>query len=144
MKLNKKCIVFLFFVSLRRILLVFAITTMKRTILLLLTALSLTAQAQIGQFFPSDRFSSSLVSDICQDRLGSLWVATDYGLNKFDGYRFAYYLHQEGDDNSMRVNGVVSLLCDKEGRLWVGTDVGISLISNGTVTNIKELSRVLG
>ena len=132
MKLNKMCIVCLFFVSLSPIFISFTITTMKRTILLLLTALSLTAQAQIGQFFPSDRFSSSLVSDICQDRLGSLWVATDYGLNKFDGYRFAYYLHQEGDDNSMRVNGVVSLLCDKEGRLWVGTNHGLDRYDEAT------------
>ena len=29
---------------------------------------------------------------------------------------------------------------DRQGRLWVGSDVGISLISNGTVTNIKELA----
>ena len=28
---------------------------------------------------------------------------------------------------------------DRLGRLWVGSDVGISLISNGTVTNIKEI-----
>lgn len=28
---------------------------------------------------------------------------------------------------------------DRQGRLWVGTDVGLSLISNGTVTNIREI-----
>lgn len=28
---------------------------------------------------------------------------------------------------------------DRQGRLWVGSDVGISVISNGTVTNIKEI-----
>ena len=28
---------------------------------------------------------------------------------------------------------------DRQGRLWVGSDVGLSLISNGTVTNIREL-----
>ena len=28
---------------------------------------------------------------------------------------------------------------DRQGRLWVGSDVGVSLISNGTVTNIREL-----
>ena len=134
MKLNKKCIVFLFFVSLRRNLLVFAITTMKRTILLLLTALSLTltARAQIGQFISSDRFSSSLVSDICQDRQGSLWIATDYGLNRYDGYRFSYYLHKNNDPNSMRVNGVVSLLCDNEGRVWVGTNHGLDRYDDAT------------
>ena len=29
---------------------------------------------------------------------------------------------------------------DRLGRLWVGSDVGISLISNGTVTNIRDLA----
>ena len=28
---------------------------------------------------------------------------------------------------------------DREGRLWVGSDVGLSVISNGTVTNIREI-----
>ena len=107
---------------------------MKRTILLLLTVLlvMLTGQAQTGQFIPSDRFSSSLVSDICQDRLGSLWIATDYGLNRYDGYRFSYYLHQDNDANSMRVNGVVSLLCDNEGRVWVGTNHGLDRYDDAT------------
>ena len=28
---------------------------------------------------------------------------------------------------------------DRQGRLWVGSDVGLSLISNGTVTNIRDI-----
>ena len=28
---------------------------------------------------------------------------------------------------------------DRQGRLWVGSDVGLSVISNGTVTNIREI-----
>ena len=100
---------------------------MKRAILLLLSTVFFAAvmMGQAGQFIPSDRFSSSLVSDLCQDRMGSVWVATDYGLNKFDGYRFAYYLHDDKDPSSITVNVVVTLFCDKEGRLWVGTNRGL-------------------
>ena len=29
---------------------------------------------------------------------------------------------------------------DNQGRLWVGTDVGLSVISNGTVTNIRDIA----
>lgn len=29
---------------------------------------------------------------------------------------------------------------DRQGRLWVGSDVGLSLISNGTVTNIRDIA----
>ena len=81
--------------------------------------------AETGHYYSSDRFSSSLISSICQDRQGSIWIATDYGLNKFDGYRFATYLHKNGDENSLGVNAVVSLLSDREGRLWVGTNKGL-------------------
>ena len=107
---------------------------MKRAILLLLSTVFFAAvmMGQAGQFIPSDRFSSSLVSDLCQDRMGSVWVATDYGLNKFDGYRFAYYLHDDKDPSSITVNVVVTLFCDKEGRLWVGTNRGLDRFDDAT------------
>ena len=83
------------------------------------------ATAQTGHFFSSDLFSSSLISSICQDHQGSVWIGTDYGLNKFDGYHFASYLHSDDQPSSLAVNVVVSLLCDREGRLWVGTNRGL-------------------
>ena len=109
---------------------------MRRTILLLLLTILYAGSifGQAAQFFPSDRFSSSLVSDLCQDQMGSVWVATDYGLNKFDGYRFAYYLHDDKDPSSINVNVVVTLFCDKDGRLWVGTNRGLDRFDPATET----------
>ena len=81
--------------------------------------------AQTGQFIPSERFSSSLISSMCQDRYGSLWIATDYGLNRFDGYRFEVFLHDDNNPQSICNNVAVSLLSDRQGRLWVGTNRGL-------------------
>ena len=81
--------------------------------------------AQRGQFFPSDHFSSSLISDICQDGVGAIWIGTDYGLNRFDGYHFQTYLHDDADSTSMVTNVVTRLLCDRDGHLWVGTNKGL-------------------
>ena len=81
--------------------------------------------AQRGQFFSSDHFSSSLISDLCQDKLGAIWIATDYGLNRFDGYHFQAYLHDAADSTSMVANVVTTLLCDNDGLLWVGTNRGL-------------------
>ena len=81
--------------------------------------------AQRGQFFSSDHFSSSLISDLCQDSIGAIWIATDYGLNRFDGYHFQTYLHDDADSTSMVTNVVTTLLCDRDGRLWVGTNRGL-------------------
>ena len=83
------------------------------------------AFGQTGLFFPSDRFSSSQISALCQDQVGSIWIGTDYGLNRFDGYYFAPYLHNDADTTSLSYNVVVSLLCDSEGRVWVGTNRGL-------------------
>ena len=101
--------------------------TKKSIILLIVTGLMMALQgyAQRGHFIPSERFSSSLISDICQDQQGSLWIATEYGLNKYDGYQFYTFLHDEGDTTSLQANVVVSLLCDRDGQLWIGTNRGL-------------------
>ena len=88
--------------------------------------------AQNGHLFPSDRFSSGLISDLCQDRQGSIWIATDYGLNRFDGYHYQTFLHDDADTTSLAINVVVSLLCDSKGRLWVGTNHGLDRFDMGT------------
>ncbi len=83
------------------------------------------AVGQTGHFIPSEFFSSGLISSICQDRYGSIWIATDYGLNRYDGYRFQTFLHHDDDPWSLCDNTAVSLLCDRKGRLWVGTAHGL-------------------
>lgn len=81
--------------------------------------------SQVSHFFPAERFSSGLINDICQDKYGFIWIATDYGLNKFDGYRFTTYLNQTKDSTSLQSNMVGCLFCDAEGNLWVGTSKGL-------------------
>ena len=100
---------------------------MKKTAVILLIFLLAVARAaaQMGTFIPSDRFSSSLIANLCQDRYGYIWIATDYGLNRFDGYHFETFLHHEDDPKSICNSVVVSLLTDREGRLWVGTNRGL-------------------
>lgn len=88
--------------------------------------LCLRAFGQTGQFIPSERFSSGLINDVCQDSYGYIWIATENGLNKFDGYRFTTYLSHPDDSTTLNSNIVTSLYCDKQGQLWVGTRIGLS------------------
>jgi signal transduction histidine kinase/DNA-binding response OmpR family regulator len=100
---------------------------MKQLLLsLLLAIITLTTYGQTGFFFPSDRFSSGLINDICQDKYGYIWIATENGLNKFDGYRFTTYLSHPDDSTTLGSNIVTKLYCDKKGQLWVGTRIGLS------------------
>ena len=90
------------------------------------------AFAQTGRFYPSSRFSSGLINSICQDRYGYMWIATDYGLNKFDGYRFTTYLHHTDQPSSLSNNTVASLFIDSNGQLWVGTAKGLDRFDYAT------------
>ncbi|MBO7439452.1 MAG: hypothetical protein J6U21_07190, partial [Bacteroidales bacterium] len=85
-----------------------------------------TAAAQTGYYIPSERFSGGTVSDICQDKYGFIWIATDNGLNRFDGYNFTTYNHSYEDSLTINNNIVTKLLCDRDGNLWVGTRMGLS------------------
>ena len=89
------------------------------------TLICAAAHALTGQYIPSDRFSSGLINAMCQDRYGYMWIATENGLNKFDGYRFTTYYHHNGDSTSLGSNIVTSLYQDKQGQLWVGTRTGL-------------------
>ena len=88
--------------------------------------------AQMGLYYPSERFSSGLINDVCQDKFGYIWIATENGLNKFDGYRFTTYQHQSDNDATLNSNTVVKLYNDSKGRLWVGTRTGLSRFDYAT------------
>ena len=100
---------------------------MKRILLLLFTFhLSLfISTAQTQHFYTSDQLSSNQITHIRQDRTGYIWVGTEYGLNKYDGYRFTNYLHDPGDKTSLRSNVISFLFVDETGTLWVGTQKGL-------------------
>ncbi|MBF0100928.1 MAG: histidine kinase [Desulfobacterales bacterium] len=69
--------------------------------------------------------SQSTVNDIVQDRKGYLWIATEDGLNKYDGYSFKVYRYANNNKSSIQNNYISVLFVDKNGNLWVGTDGGL-------------------
>lgn len=73
--------------------------------------------------------SNNTVQDIAQDRFGNIWVATDFGLNRFDGTLFHPFYHQEGNQQSISSNSINCLYDDPQSKtLWIGLRAtGISL-----------------
>lgn len=86
---------------------------------------SLMLWADGGELFTSGKLSSSLINCVVQDKYGYIWAGTEYGLNKFDGYRFTNYLHDEKDTTSITDNIISDLLVDKKGDLWIGSAKGL-------------------
>lgn len=74
-----------------------------------------------------DGLSQSTVFDIAQDKYNNMWFATYNGLNKYDGYTFTVYQHNEKKASSLGCDIVRSLKTDDQGRIWVGTYEGLSL-----------------
>lgn len=65
--------------------------------------------------------SQNSVLDVIQDRTGFLWVATQDGLNRFDGYRFLVYRGDFKNDKSLSSNHIRTFHLDSENNLWMGT-----------------------
>ena len=72
-----------------------------------------------------DGLSNSIIKSIIQDNKGFLWIGTENGLNKFDGYKFTTYIHDPQDPNSLNSNEITVLFEDHLGLIWVGTEKGI-------------------
>jgi serine phosphatase RsbU (regulator of sigma subunit)/ligand-binding sensor domain-containing protein len=65
--------------------------------------------------------SQADVNCILQDSRGFMWLGTQDGLNRFDGYGFRVYRHDPDDPRSLNDSWIVSLAETPDGTLWVGT-----------------------
>lgn len=82
--------------------------------------------AQRGKLLTVDReLSSSMLNSIYQDRDGILWIATEDGLNRYDGAKFTIFRHKPGDTNSLANNYVRVLFEDRDGRFFIGSLSGL-------------------
>ncbi|MGM9697449.1 MAG: two-component regulator propeller domain-containing protein [Prevotella sp.] len=96
------------------------------SILLLCSIYCMNVKADNGRLYSSDELSSSAVTTICQDRYGYIWIGTECGLDKFDGYHFTSFFSQSNDTTSISDNNISAIYVDKEGTLWIGTGKGLS------------------
>lgn len=60
---------------------------------------------------------------IAQTTDGYLWLGTDEGLARFDGYDFVVFRKETG---GLPSNSITSLAAAKDGSLWIGTPNGVS------------------
>ncbi|WP_279179956.1 hybrid sensor histidine kinase/response regulator transcription factor [Bacteroides acidifaciens] len=81
--------------------------------------------AENSRFYKAGQLTSHLITSICQDGQGYIWIATEYGLNKFDGVQFTQYFSRENNPASLSNNTVRTMMNDKENRLWIGCSNGL-------------------
>ena len=84
-----------------------------------------------------DGLSQGTVETIIQDDQGYIWLGTNDGLCRYNGYEFKIYKHDEELENSITNNYIVDIKQDNSGNIWVGTANGLSKIDTKTdlITN---------
>lgn len=61
---------------------------------------------------------------IFQDQMGFIWMGTDDGLARYDGYKFQVYRHQPIQKNTLNNNVIRAIIADPLNNLWIGTEGG--------------------
>ena len=75
-------------------------------------------EIETGKYYPEQ---IGFVNDIFQDSRGFLWIATNKGLYKYDGYNYTEFTHDSENQSSISSIKVNCIVEDEYGKLWIGT-----------------------
>jgi len=99
-------------------------------ILFLISLYSVDAQPEHIQFrhlTTDNGLSQSWVHSVIQDKYGFIWMASEDGLNRYDGNNFRIYKNNLRDQYSISNNGILALFENSKGDLLIGTRKGLNL-----------------
>lgn len=82
----------------------------------------------------AEGLSHTTVRRIIQDRHGFIWIGTQQGLNRYDGYDFEIFNHFPDDPQSLSNDWIYDIFEDSQGRIWIATDGGMDLFEPKTKT----------
>ncbi|HET7732781.1 MAG TPA: two-component regulator propeller domain-containing protein, partial [Paludibacter sp.] len=80
----------------------------------------------IYKFSTEQGLSSNVIYSILQDQKGFIWIASEEGLNKFDGRNFTHYAVNKGR-YSLTHNRTQTLYLAPDGNIWSGTSDGLNI-----------------
>jgi len=104
----------------------------RESILLLFLLLSVstlysqTLQNNFVHFTQREGLPSDEANAIIQDHLGYIWIGTNNGLSRYDGYEFYNFSVVKDDSNFLQLPLVTSLFEDSNTNIWIGAIGGIS------------------
>jgi serine phosphatase RsbU (regulator of sigma subunit)/ligand-binding sensor domain-containing protein len=95
---------------------------------------------QFNRYTSSNGLSQNKAAAIVQDHDGFIWIGTEDGLNKYDGYNFEIYKRVPGDSLSINDNWVNTLHVAKNGTIWIGGLFGGLSRYNSTTDNFTNFT----
>lgn len=81
-------------------------------------------ELEFNQLTNRDGLSNGQVNAILRDNRGYIWLGTQSGLDRYDGFRFKNFFYKNLDTHSISSNSVDEIQQDAIGNLWVHTSVG--------------------
>ena len=92
---------------------------------------------------PEDGLSQGNVTSILEDSKNNVWIGTQDGLNRYNGYDFKVYKYDEKNENSISNNSINQIKEDNNSNLWILTGDGISRMNIETeiIKNYNQFSK---
>ncbi len=110
-------------------------TRIYYTLILILSCTVATAMKTASRFTPFRTQSYTPyynINSIAEDENGILWIATENGLFRFNGYEYEQFIQSKNNANSLPNNNCSKLLFDSQKRLWICTDNGLIIHDKNT------------
>ncbi len=76
--------------------------------------------------------SQSTVNTVLQDHQGYIWIVTEDGVNRYDGYQFRIFRYEEGNEHSLCNSKVYGMREDRDQNLWFVCPDGICVYRPST------------
>ncbi|MGZ8394358.1 MAG: two-component regulator propeller domain-containing protein, partial [Nitrospira sp.] len=87
-------------------------------------------QGRMDVFTQRDGLTSNSIESLFEDREGSIWVATNLGIDRFREYPIPTISTEQGLSSAV----VTSVLAARDGSVWLGTSDGLNRWKDGQIT----------
>jgi ligand-binding sensor domain-containing protein/signal transduction histidine kinase/DNA-binding response OmpR family regulator len=78
----------------------------------------------------TDALPNATVKRIFQDSRGYIWLGTESGICRYDGYKLKVIKSNIDYPNLLSSGNILCMAEDKQGRLWFGTDRGVNVLNH--------------
>jgi PAS domain S-box-containing protein len=87
---------------------------------------------QFKHYAVDDGLTQSVILSVFQDSEGFIWIGTQSGLNRFNGYEFDHYYNDPLNSSSLTNNWIYDIAEDSNGILYLATKGGLNSYNKKT------------